>query len=49
MTIVQQKTGRPVQFEMLETARTSVLAWLGRRSGRLDDYAFPSRSSPVVT
>ena len=46
-TIVQQKTGRPVQFELLEAARTSVPTWLGRRGGTLDDYAFPSRSSPV--
>jgi hypothetical protein len=40
---VQQKTGRPVQFELLEAARTSILAWLERRGGALDDYAFPSR------
>jgi site-specific recombinase XerC len=26
--VVQQKTGRPVQFELLETARNSILAWL---------------------
>ena len=42
--VVQQKTGRPVQFELLEPARTSMLAWLERRSGALDDYAFPSRT-----
>ncbi len=42
--VVQQKTGRPVQFELLEPARTSMLAWLERRSGALDDYAFPSRN-----
>ena len=41
--VIQQKTGRPVQFELLEPARTSVLAWLERRGGSLDDYAFPSR------
>jgi integrase len=39
----QQKSGRPVQFELLEPARTSILAWLERRGGSLDDYAFPSR------
>jgi integrase len=43
-TVVQQKTGRPVQFEILEPARTSILAWLERRGGTLDDYAFPSRA-----
>ena len=41
--VVQQKTGRPVQFELLEAARTSILAWLEQRGGTLDDYAFPSR------
>ena len=41
--MVQQKTGRPVQFELLEAARTSILAWLEQRGGTLDDYAFPSR------
>jgi integrase len=46
-TIVQQKTGRPVQFELPETARTNVLAWQEYRGGTVDDYAFPSRSSPV--
>ena len=42
-TVVQQKTGRPVQFELLEPARTSILAWLERRGGTIDNYAFPSR------
>jgi integrase len=41
--VVQQKTGRPVQFELLEAARTSILAWLEQRGGALDDYVFPSR------
>ena len=41
--VVQQKTGRPVQFELLEAARASILAWLEQRGGTLDDYAFPSR------
>ncbi len=43
-TVVQQKTGRPVQFELLEPARASIQAWLERRGGTLDEYAFPSRS-----
>jgi site-specific recombinase XerC len=42
--IVQRKTGRPVQFELLEAARTSILIWLGRRGGTLNDFAFPSRT-----
>lgn len=41
--IMQQKTGRPVQFELLPDARASVLAWLERRGGTVDDYVFPSQ------
>ena len=41
--VIQRKTGRPVQFELLEPARASILAWLVRRGGALDDFAFPSR------
>jgi len=44
--VVQQKTGRPVQFELLEPARGSLFAWLERRGGTLDDSAFPSRIDP---
>ncbi|RWP30707.1 tyrosine-type recombinase/integrase [Mesorhizobium sp.] len=41
--VVQQKTGRPVQFELMDDARASLLAWLDRRGGAIDEYAFPSR------
>ena len=41
--VVQQKTGRPVQFEITTEVRASLLAWLGRRGGTVNDYAFPSR------
>lgn len=41
--VVQQKTGRLVQFEITTEVRASVLAWLQRRGGTVDDYAFPSR------
>lgn len=41
--VVQRKTKRPVQFELMEAARTSLLAWLERRGGTVGDYAFPSR------
>jgi len=41
--VMQQKTGRPVQFELLPDARASLLAWLDRRAGTVDDYVFPSR------
>jgi integrase len=43
-TVTRQKTGRPVQFELLEAARASLQAWLERRGGTVDDYAFPSRT-----
>lgn len=42
--VCQQKTGRPVQFELLEPARTSLLEWLERRGGSLDDFVFSSRT-----
>jgi integrase len=44
--VIQQKTGRPVQFELMIDARSSLLAWLERRGGTVDDYAFPSRIDP---
>jgi integrase len=44
-TVIQQKTGRPVQFELLESARATIQSWLDRRGGALDDYAFPSRTN----
>ncbi|MCK0533263.1 MULTISPECIES: tyrosine-type recombinase/integrase [Sphingomonadales] len=43
-TVVQQKTGRPVQFELMDDARASLLKWLELRGGSLEDYAFPSRT-----
>lgn len=41
--VVQQKAGRPAQFELMSDARASLLAWLERRGGTIHDYAFPSR------
>src|SRR6185312_1193916 len=38
--VVQQKTGRPVQFELTNDVRGSLLAWLERRGGTVDDHAF---------
>lgn len=43
--VVQQKTQRPVQFEITETTRESVRAWLEHRGGGLNEYVFPSRLS----
>jgi site-specific recombinase XerC len=41
--VIQQKTGRPVQFEIMSDARASLQAWLERRGGTVDEYAFLSR------
>jgi len=41
--VIQQKTGRPVQFELTADVRGSLVAWLERRGGAIDDFAFPSR------
>lgn len=45
--IVQQKTGRPVQFEITADVRASLFAWFERRGGTVNDYAFPSRIDPT--
>jgi len=42
-TIVQKKTGRPVQFEITEQSRSSVEAWLPVLRATGSRYLFPSR------
>ena len=42
-TIVQKKTGRPVQFEIKEQSRNSVEAWLPTLRTIGSRYLFPSR------
>lgn len=42
-TVIQQKTNRPVQFELMTEARKTLLIWLTRRGGTLEDFIFPSR------
>src|SRR4051812_37132553 len=44
--VIQRKTSRPVQFEILEPARSTLLTWLERCRGSIEDYAFPSRCNP---
>lgn len=44
--VIQQKTGRPVPFEITEPARDAIPAWLNIRGQRDDDWLFPSRSRP---
>lgn len=42
-TVIQQKTGKPVQFEIMTEARKSLTAWLDRRGWNVDNFVFPSR------
>jgi len=42
-TIIQKKTGRPVQFEITEQTRASIRAWLSEVEARNGRYIFPSR------
>jgi integrase len=41
--VVQQKTTRPVQFEITEPIRTALADWIARSSLASDDFLFPSR------
>lgn len=43
-TVIQQKTGRPVPFEITDPTRGALVAWLARSGRRPDDWLFPSRS-----
>ena len=45
-TIIQQKTGQPVPFEITEPTRDALAVWLKVRGRRNDDWLFPSRSRP---
>jgi integrase len=42
-TTIQRKTEQPVQFELTEQTRGSLIAWLDWRGGALEDHVFPSR------
>ncbi|WP_176055178.1 tyrosine-type recombinase/integrase [Paraburkholderia caribensis] len=42
-TFMQQKTQRPVQFEITEQTRQSIAAWITARGLKPTDYLFPSR------
>lgn len=41
--VIQQKTGRPVSFELGEACRESLANWMAIRGGRSDEFLFPSR------
>ena len=42
-TVIQKKTGRPVQFEITEQTRVAVGEWLAAVDAREGRYLFPSR------
>ncbi len=42
-TIMQQKTQRPVQFEITEQTRESLATWIEARELKTVDFLFPSR------
>jgi integrase len=46
VTVIQQKTGRPVPFEITDPTRAALCAWLSLRGRRDDDWLFPSRVRP---
>jgi integrase len=41
--VVQQKTSRPVQFEITEPTRTALADWIRLSGVKSDDFLFPSR------
>ena len=49
--VMQQKTKRPVQFEITEQTRESLADWINRSERTAGDFLFPSRihSSPHLT
>lgn len=41
--VMQRKTHRPVQFELTETTRDAVAAWISKAQLKSDQFLFPSR------
>lgn len=52
-TVLQRKTGRPVQFELTEQTREAVMRWITTGGRKPGDYLFPSRigggRKPITT
>jgi Phage integrase family len=44
-TVIQQKTSRPVPFELTEPTRDAITNWMHVRIARNGDWLFPSRSN----
>jgi integrase len=43
--VMQQKTRRPVQFEITEQTRLAILTWIDRQRLTMGQYLFPSRTA----
>ena len=51
-TVIQKKTGRPVQFGITEQTRETVMQWIAKGGRRPGDCLFPSRigkNKPLTT
>ena len=51
-TVIQKKAGRPVQFEITEQTRETVMHWITKGGRRPGGYLFPSRigkNKPLAT
>jgi integrase len=46
--VVQQKTQRPVQFELTEQTRDALAIWIAKSGLKPSDYLFPSRVKPGI-
>ncbi|MEN0036715.1 MAG: tyrosine-type recombinase/integrase [Cellvibrio sp.] len=44
--VIQQKTKRPVQFEITPQTQKSVSSWIARKKLTSQNYIFPSRAKP---
>lgn len=49
--VLQQKTGRPVQFEITANTRDAIADWISNMGSTASDFLFPSRvaASPHIT
>ena len=46
--VMQQKTQRPVQFEITEQTRDALASWIRRSGLRPEDFLFPSRPAGLA-
>lgn len=47
--VIQQKTSRPVQFELTSDVRATLLSWLERRCGSITTISFQAESITTTT